>query len=1059
MKSIRAISSGALIIASSLLLTILQAAAANLAAPTLSAPSNGATGVSTTPAFSWSAVTGATAGYWLAVATSSAALPTDPTDSTGAGCVIMDAVSGTSRTPTTVLNAGTTYYWRVRGRGPGSTYGNWSSIFNFTTQLPAPTMTFNGPNAGATWQVGTSQTVSWSVSGNTSQISYFVVRLSLNNGNSYTDISANLSASARSFNYTPISSQATTTAVCWVNAYNSSGTFLAGAISSGPFTIIASTPALSITTTAFDPATATVGTGYAAQQAVTATGGQTPYSWSASGLPSGMAINSSTGAPYGTPTVSGTFNVTVTVTDSSSPQKTASKALSITVVAASFLPAPTLSAPSNGVTGVSPTPIFSWSAVTGASAGYFLAVATSSSTLPTDPTDSTGAGCVIMDAVSGTSETPSTVLSAGTTYYWRVRGRGPGTIYGNWSSIYSFTTLPTDNTPPTVSVFSVTPSSRTVGSAFTISYTVSDTGGSGLWQMQLWRTTDSGGVPDTSNWTKITVDPLSGNGPFSGSFSDAPPSAGTYWYGGHGVDNALNIGHEPTVAKVIVAPASTTYTLNVASSNPNNGVYIYVGPNDVNGQADGTTSFSRQFNSGTSVTLIAPATAGGNNFVRWTRDGVDYDVNRTTTVTMSAAHTMTAVFAAAPPVTHTVTVASSNPNSGVAITSTTLDNNTQAGGTTTFTRIFNQNATAIYIAPATAGGNNFQKWQRDGSDLTTSTTATITLDADHTLTAVYGGTPALSITTTAFNPATATVGTAYAAVQAVTATGGQTPYSWSASGLPSGMAINSSTGAPYGTPTISGSFNITVTVRDSSSPQKTASKTLTLTVNSSTSALSITSTAFNPSTATVGTGYAANTAVTAMGGQTPYSWSATGLPSGMGINSSSGAVFGTPTAAGTYDVNVTVQDSGSPRKTASKRLALTVNNTTSALSITSTAFNPSMVTVGVGYAANTAVMATGGRTPYGWSATGLPNGMQINSSSGALFGTPTVSGTFNVTVTVTDNSSPQKTASKVLSLTVATVATVALSATPGSMTFVAIQAGRTADRAFTISNLGSGVSI
>jgi GH18 family chitinase len=115
-------------------------------------------------------------------------------------------------------------------------------------QTEAQTMTLNSPNAGATWQIGTSQTVSWSVSGDTSHISYFVVRLSINNGSSYTDISANLSAATRSFNYTPTSGQATTTAVVWVRAFNSSGTFLAGAISSGPFTIIAaSSPALTVT--------------------------------------------------------------------------------------------------------------------------------------------------------------------------------------------------------------------------------------------------------------------------------------------------------------------------------------------------------------------------------------------------------------------------------------------------------------------------------------------------------------------------------------------------------------------------------------------------------------------------------------------------------------------------------------------------------------------------------------------------------------------------------------------------------------------------------------------
>jgi hypothetical protein len=47
--------------------------------------------------------------------------------------------------------------------------------------------------------------------------------------------------------------------------------------------------------------------------------------------------------------------------------------------------------------------------------------------------------------------------------------------------------------------------------------------------------------------------------------------------------------------------------------------------------------------------------------------------------------------------------------------------------------------------------------------------------------------------------------------------------------------------------------------------------------------------------------------------------------------------------------------------------------------------------------------ATGGTTPYTWTATGLPGGLTL-STSGLLSGTPTASGNFNVSVTVTDSS-------------------------------------------------------
>ncbi|HCU48427.1 MAG TPA: hypothetical protein DGG94_01090, partial [Micromonosporaceae bacterium] len=45
-----------------------------------------------------------------------------------------------------------------------------------------------------------------------------------------------------------------------------------------------------------------------------ASGGTPPYTWSASGLPAGLSINSSTGQVTGTPTTAGTSNVTITAT-------------------------------------------------------------------------------------------------------------------------------------------------------------------------------------------------------------------------------------------------------------------------------------------------------------------------------------------------------------------------------------------------------------------------------------------------------------------------------------------------------------------------------------------------------------------------------------------------------------------------------------------------------------------------------------------------------------------------------------------------------------------------
>jgi tetratricopeptide (TPR) repeat protein len=79
----------------------------------------------------------------------------------------------------------------------------------------------------------------------------------------------------------------------------------------------------------------------------------------------------------------------------------------------------------------------------------------------------------------------------------------------------------------------------TTGESFTIEYTVSDIEGSGLNRVELWR------KDEQSDWQEIKRDALSGgDGPISGSFSDAPSDSSKYWYGIHVADNAGNWNDE-----------------------------------------------------------------------------------------------------------------------------------------------------------------------------------------------------------------------------------------------------------------------------------------------------------------------------------------------------------------------------------------------------------------------------------------------------------------------------------------------------------------------------------
>ncbi len=88
-------------------------------------------------------------------------------------------------------------------------------------------------------------------------------------------------------------------------------------------------------------------------------------------------------------------------------------------------------------------------------------------------------------------------------------------------------------------------------------------------------------------------------------------------------------------------------------------------------------------------------------------------------------------------VTHTLTVASSNPNSGVPIMISPSDNNGQSNGITQFTRAYNNNTAVVLTAPLAVDGNSFKEWLRNDAYWTNTLTADVTMNANCILTAVY----------------------------------------------------------------------------------------------------------------------------------------------------------------------------------------------------------------------------------------------------------------------------------------------------------------------------------
>jgi hypothetical protein len=88
-----------------------------------------------------------------------------------------------------------------------------------------------------------------------------------------------------------------------------------------------------------------------------------------------------------------------------------------------------------------------------------------------------------------------------------------------------------------------------------------------------------------------------------------------------------------------------TYSLTVASANPATGVAITASPADASGTASGTTGFSLTYAAGSTVTLTASATAGGDKFSSWS--GCTTTSTVTCSVTMSGNTTVTASYSSA----------------------------------------------------------------------------------------------------------------------------------------------------------------------------------------------------------------------------------------------------------------------------------------------------------------------------------------------------------------------------------------------------------------------------